>query len=122
MKFTKNEDNWYEPAMIGQNKLKLKLDAGAQCNVLPEKYIRNLNLTLQKSNVKRLVSYSDHRIEVIGEATVNCIIQKQKRNIDFKIIKENAAAILDWKSCVELGLVKRMNEIKLNESSGLGCL
>lgn len=122
LKTTKNEDNWYEAAEIGSQKLRLKLDTGAQCNVLPEKYIRNANIELRKSKVKRLISYSDHRIDVIGEATVRCTIRKRNRDITFKIIKENASAILGWKSCEELGLVKKMNEIKTNAFNGLGCL
>lgn len=122
LKSTKNEDNWYEPASIGSQKFRLKLDTGAQCNVLPEKFIQHANIELRKSKVKRLISYSDHRIDVIGEATISCTIRNKKCDITFKIIKENASPILGWKSCVELGLVKRVNEIQTDVFKGLGCL
>lgn len=120
---SKHPDNWYETVEIGQEKLRFKLDTGAQCNVLPYKYIRNAKIELHPSKVKRLISFSDHRINVIGEATIGCKVKNKTHQINFKIINENTSAILGRKSCEDLGLIIRVNELKTaNVFDGLGCL
>lgn len=120
---SKHQDNWYETVWIGHEKLRFKLDTGAQCNVLPYKYIRESKIMLQPSKVKRLISFSDHHINVMGEATISCKVKNKIQNINFKIINENASAILGRKSCEDLGLIVRVNELKTtNVFDGLGCL
>ncbi|KAM7293666.1 uncharacterized protein ISCGN_023264 [Ixodes scapularis] len=48
-------------------KVVMKLDTGAQCNVLPNKNVQAMRLQVFPSPVKRIATYSNHKMQVIGE-------------------------------------------------------
>ncbi|UYV80706.1 K02A2.6-like, partial [Cordylochernes scorpioides] len=107
---------------------KIKLDTGAQCNVLPWNIFKKINSKLNRSSVKSLKSFSGHRIKVEGEIIASCIINNIKADIKFIVTKTGTTPILGSESCFMLGLLKRINEIKPVEQefhqlfNGDGCL
>lgn len=67
-----NED-WHEDiTFAGGKTVKMKLDTGAQCNVLPASVANSLNLETRQSSVKRIVSYTQHKLDVKGECIAPC--------------------------------------------------
>ena len=60
-------NDWKVNVKIQNKNISVKLDTGAQCNVLPQHEYKqiNRNKPLKRSN-SRLVSYSGHRLDYLG--------------------------------------------------------
>lgn len=122
-------DGWYESVRINDAIIKFKLDTGAECNVLPKHIVDRLHLKIDKTVTKNLITYSGHRITVLGELLVRCGIKNINTEIVFKVIDSNATPILGKRTCQELNLIQRPNGqnidyITIDETiyNGLGCL
>jgi hypothetical protein len=74
--------DWREHVTINGKEIQLKLDTGAQCNVMSLNLCEAMNLTIEKCPTKSLISYSEHRIPVIGQVT-NCS-QRCPSTFDFQ--------------------------------------
>lgn len=121
------EDDWFELVQTDTTKFSAKLDTGAQCNVLPHHIAVSAGADINASRTKSLICYSEKRMKVLGEATLNCTIKDVKAAVVFKIVNEKVTPILGRKSCVELGLVARVKSLREAEGidnvfSGIGCL
>jgi transposase InsO family protein len=116
-------DEWKQDVLINDVKITMKLDTGAECNVLPMHICEKLKLKVGTSNTKSLVSYSDHKIPVTGEVTTQCRIRGMERKITFKVIEGRFLPILGRKSCEAAKLIQRVHTIADEDIfSGLGCL
>ena len=117
---------------ISGKRLKIKLDTGAQVNVLPVKvHSRPSNSPLTKSRVK-LVSYSGHKLDTIAKATLLVGAKEKFFPVEFQVADHKAEPVLGLQTCLDLQLIKRIytantedpNQL-LNEYSdvfeGLGC-
>lgn len=72
------EEDWRETVTFACGKsVDTKLDTGAQCNVLPLNLAKSLGLKLTQSPVKRIVSYTQHKVDVSGE----CIVETARQRI-----------------------------------------
>ncbi|KAI8116310.1 Transposon Tf2-6 polyprotein [Lucilia cuprina] len=125
----KENESFIETINIENNYYDIKLDTGAQCNVLPKSVIdelkvTNKQITVKPCRVKHLVSFGNHKMKVIGEVLLTCKIAQKKCKINFKIVNENVKPILGADSCESLQLVKRVQELQINENlfEGLGCI
>lgn len=118
------EDVWYESVQIKGKKVVLKLDSGAACNVLPYDVFCGLNEQLQQSKTKKLVSYSNHKLSVKGEALLPVIVRGREESAVFKIVEGEVSPILGRKTSVRFKLIARMDHISMDESlfNGLGCV
>lgn len=96
----------------------MKLDSGAQCNVIPiSKYkLWNLKNTITKCSNK-LRNYDNSNIKVIGECMLKC--QAKNGNVEmlmFHVVDlDNVPAILGSQACEKLQLIKRVDTIDENE-------
>lgn len=122
-------DQWKETLYIGRSSVEVKLDTGADCNVLPKSIAKRLKTDIKQSRTKRLVSFSGHKIPVVGEIEVVCRTRNRRGITVFKIVEENTIPILGKHSCQHLGLIERVNAVnseqhaeKLKLFDGLGCL
>ena len=71
----------------------MKLDTGAQCNVLPYSlYCKLTREKLRKSNT-RLVSYTDHKIPVMGKATLPVKLKGKFHPVEFHVIEHPATPV-----------------------------
>ena len=128
-----HEKDWKIVVDINGKKLEMKLDTGSQVNVLPIKiYNRLSNSTLQKSRCK-LISYSGHKLNTIGKATLLVGTKEKFSPVEFQVVDHQAQPVLGLQTCLELQLIKRMYTVNsddpnqlLNEYrdvfEGLGCL
>lgn len=119
-----NSEVWYETVEINGKRITLKLDSGAACNVLPWKVFRMLGQQLNESNTKRLISYNNHSVDVIGEANLPVVVRGRQEKATFKIVDGDMTPILGRKTSVRFQLISRINEVSMESSlfSGLGCI
>lgn len=119
---------WHTTIQIEKHKVSLKIDTGAQCNVLSlETYKRTSKQPLSKSHSK-LVSFGGHRIKPCGKATLTCEHKNRFTVIEFEVV-EGCQNLLGLKTSTELGLVKRVDAISedlvanhQDVFKGLGCI
>lgn len=120
------EEDWYEEIVVQGQRLRFKLDTGARSNVLPKKFVDKLNVKLEPSKSKFIVSYNNQRNAILGEFTEKCTILStgSSQILTFIVVDVDSSPILGKKSCVNLNLVRRVNEVKWEDDiySGLGCL
>lgn len=132
----KDDIKWKEVLKINGKKLVFRLDTGADCNVLPLSYFNQVapRHALQTSGFK-LVSYTRHKMEPLGKATLHCEYKDEFHKLEFQIIESNLPAILGGESCAKMGLIRRLYTVgKVTDSSsdifinykdvftGLGCV
>ncbi|XP_053698856.1 uncharacterized protein LOC128745808 [Sabethes cyaneus] len=119
-----SEEVWYETVLINDEKVKLKLDSGAACNVLPWNIYRKLGGVLKQSKTKKLVSYSNHKLNVKGEAELPVTVRGRKESATFKIVDGEVMPILGRKTSVRFKLIARVDDVNMEDSlfSGLGCV
>lgn len=114
-------EKWSASLKVGENSLKVKLDTGAECNVLSKREANRLALGIEKSSTKRIVTYNNTSIPVIGEAKVECESKNEKKVVTFKIVEEDLTPILGRTMCEKLQLIVRVNEINSKANEQLGC-
>lgn len=124
------EEDWMELIKVGNKAFHAKLDSGAQCNVLPLHIIEKLGVIgeIKQSEVKKLVTFSDHKLSVIGELKLKCRIKHRNTELKFLIVKEKVQPIIGKKTCEEEKLLVRVQSVKINPKldekqifNGLGC-
>ncbi|KAL3182408.1 hypothetical protein MRX96_007594 [Rhipicephalus microplus] len=81
----------------------MKLDTGAQCNVLPLKVATSIGLKLTQSLVKRIVSYTQDILDVREECIALCTVRNKPVKIKFVVGERTANANIRQKRmcCVE---------------------
>ncbi|CAH2097604.1 unnamed protein product [Euphydryas editha] len=123
---TSGNNNWTEEIKVGNIKFKVKLDTGAECNVLPRYLMDKTNASLKASRTKNLISYTDDKMAVLGETELRCKVKNEETNIVFKVVQENVTPILGLETCEKLHLIARVKTLKETHSKedifeGLGC-
>ena len=104
--------DWNITLDINETQVKLKLDTGAQCNVLPMSTYKQLTAEkLEKSRTK-LISYSGHIIFTVGKNTVIISHKEKFYPTEFQVIdQEGSVPILGLPSCLEIGLLQRISTV-----------
>ena len=64
----------------------------------------------------RLMSYGGHNWSVMGKVTYTAEYKRKYYPIEFVIVNQRAPALLGLETCIELGLVKRVNQVEKEES------
>ena len=106
-KNSKNE--WNVVVKVGKRDIALKLDTGAQCNVMPYETYQRLNKEKPIKSKTKLVSYSGHSIKVIGKNTVPLEHKGKFYPVEFQIAeKRDVVPVLGLQTCLELNLIKRV--------------
>ena len=91
------------------NSIKVKLDTGAQVNVMPVQVYNSINTNksnvLQPTKVK-LTAYGGNNIPVIGLCQLKCKYKTEVHNLQFYVVDANAPTALGLKACQALSLIK----------------
>lgn len=114
-------DKWTETLKVGQKFVTVKLDTGAECCVLSKREASRLELEIEASSTKRIVTYNNASIPVVGESKVKCESKTKSSIVTFKIIEEDLTPILGRTMCKKLGLITRVNELDSRRDEQLGC-
>lgn len=117
----KCEDKWSEILAVGEQSLKVKLDTGAECNVISLKQANLLGAEIHKSATKRIVAFNDDTVGVIGEIKIKCAAPQKEAKVVFKVVKPNIQTILGSDMCEKLGLIVRVRTVRGNNNNAIGC-
>lgn len=131
----KHVTDWQVNVKILQKNVNVKLDTGAQCNVLPLHVYKQISNKPLKRSKSRLVSYSGHKLDTVGKATLLVSTKDKFVPVEFEIVKNKATPPFGLKTCLKLNLISRLfslnNRSVTNEEilenyrdvfEGLGCL
>ena len=127
------EKDWKIVVEISGKKLEMKLDTGSQVNVLPFKIYNRLSSSPLRKSRCRLISYSGHKLNTIGKATLLVGTREKFTPVEFQVVDHKSQPVLGLQTCLDLQLIKRMYTVNtedpnqlLNEYKdvfeGLGCL
>uniref|UniRef100_A0A1B0CR30 RNA-directed DNA polymerase n=1 Tax=Lutzomyia longipalpis TaxID=7200 RepID=A0A1B0CR30_LUTLO len=123
-KGSKDQDDLWKCTMrVDHTSIVVNIDTGAQCNVITKKILSKLpKKDIEDSRVKRLITYDGGKINVIGRVKLDCVIRKKTVPLWFQVIQGDHGCVLDGKSAIKAGLIKRVNKINEDIFNGLGCL
>ena len=122
--FSVNEQStskeWHAVLDIGGRGLRAKIDTGASCNVISINDYKILSKAqpaqcMNKCHTK-CMSYGGHNLSVKGKVTYTAEYRRKYYPIEFVIVNERAPALLGLEPSIELGLVKRVNQVEKEES------
>ena len=97
---------------VNDENIKLKLDSGAQCNVMPRSsFVKLTTDNIRKSRTK-LVSFSGHKINVVGKGTLLVQHKGKYFPVEFQLVdRDDLTPIIGLSTCLEMNLIKRVHEV-----------
>lgn len=110
-----NKDNcWIERLLVEGCTVEFKLDTGSQVNILPQKIFESIKHQLSlKAYPVKLEAYGGFRLKVAGATECRVTHQGIQYNLKFVIVEDVCQPLLGIESCVELGLVRRVDSLDL---------
>ena len=102
-------DEWFVQVQLKSGQvLKLKLDTGAQANVMPLHTYNSIKESvseLQPTDA-RLTGYGGHRLSLAGKCHINCYYKNNPYNLEFYVVEAQSPAALGLKACMDMKLIK----------------
>ena len=103
---------WMADIKINNKRVKVQLDTGAKCNVMPLSVYKSLNIKAPiHQKATKLTSYTGHNIPIEGVSTLQCQLNNKTHWLEFYITKIDASTILGAQACTLLQILKRINNI-----------
>lgn len=88
-------------------KMKFKLDTGAQVNIIPENKIRDvIGVSQLNPATRRLSGYGGEPLSVRGTCRLQCKHKGTKAMQEFYVVDTQAPPILGLRACLEMDLIK----------------
>lgn len=120
---SKNSKKWYETLKLyfNSNCENFKLDTGSDLNVMSIYTFERLGLKrsiLALDNTKAQ-SFCGNYIPILGSCILKWVYKKQIHCLRFIITKNNCQSVLGKDACEELGLIKRVFTIKIEQYEDL---
>ena len=111
----------YVTVEVHSKPLKLKVDTGAKCNVLPKHIIDSLNISskIDCNNQVKLVSYSGNTIDTIGQIYLHCKYNDEIHELLFQVIDQSFEPLIGLQSSLDLNVVTINNVDSVLQSSSL---
>ena len=108
----------YSTIQINDHDVKLKVDTGARCNVMPFDLFKQVRRA-ENSRLAQLVSYSRDSIQTLGETMFKCCSAGKTYNLKFHVIEKAAKPLIGLQDSLNLRLiqVKDIQEIKIVDPS-----
>ena len=102
--------DWNQNVYIGDHAMKMKIDSGAECNVISAELYNKVKKPGQKmmKSKCRLSSFTGETVIPVGEDKLQCTIGKTRHKFLFQIIDANVpVAILGKDACLKAKLISR---------------
>ena len=95
---------------IADELVKMQVDSGASCNVLPQKLLPK-DSKIEKSDMK-LTTYSKTNLKLLGVAKVSLRNPKNKKKyrVEFAVIDEDYTPLLGSSAAQQMGLITVQKE------------
>ncbi|GBN08932.1 hypothetical protein AVEN_132133-1 [Araneus ventricosus] len=108
-----NESAWFQELSVNGNLVNVKLDSGAQVNVLPFEILQNWeNIPRIKTNTQPILDYSNNQVPIIGELILTVKNKNSSSKCKFLITSLKSSPILGLNSCLKLKLIKRIYQLE----------
>lgn len=113
------EDKWITALEINEVKVSIKLDTGAKANLISEQDIREMKIKPHiKQKTFQLKAYNGQSIERKGTCRLKVKVKNRDYHLMFVVVPDGHDSVLGDKACEELGLVKRVHNIKEAKNPG----
>ena len=91
--------------LVSNYPINFKLDTGAECNILPENLIKNINNCEVKPANLTLRSFGGHSANTLGKCLLDTKIDTHEATmpLEYYIVRENVKPLLGLESCLQLG-------------------
>ena len=110
---TKQED-WKVNLKINEHPALFKMDTGAQCNVVSERFCKVAGVKYNNKTKAKLISYSRHELKAVGKATVAVECKDKYYLLDVHVVSSDVIPVLGLLtcSCIEMNLIQRVHNIE----------
>lgn len=103
---------WNLDITINGQEVCFNLDTGAMVNILPLQVFKKLGVEVPiKKSKSILTSYSGNSLNILGTVELMCTIKNRYAMVEFYVVKTHSMPIFGLKSCVDHGLVLRVNQV-----------
>ena len=102
------DKDWYVNFQLNNCTIPLKIDTGAQCNVMPRSTCNEACMVTTGRRRSKLVSYSGHEIKTIGKTDVGVLYQDRYHEMEIQVVEGDVMPVVGLKTATELNLVKRL--------------
>lgn len=95
--------------------LALRIDTGAECNVLEKNDLYKLNIKGKLQPTKdKLTNYDGSEIPILGTVQLQCQVNSKNENIKYHVVNcTKTSSVLGLIACEKFGLVNRIANVKL---------
>jgi len=110
---TRPAGRWQEQLTVGQSVVNIKLDTGAQANVisLATLTVAMPEHTIMPTNVI-LTAFGDGKIQQLGTIVIPCRHKGQDWRIKFYATEKTNVPVTGQNACEKLGLIKRIDSLQ----------
>jgi len=107
-----NAKAWQITLTLNNQRLKFKIDTGAQCNVIAKhKYSQLSKVPLQKSTAN-LMAFGGHKLATCGKAIISCQHNGKQYHIKFEGLDQDVPSVLGLPTSIKLNLIKHINTVQ----------
>ncbi|UYV83644.1 K02A2.6-like [Cordylochernes scorpioides] len=108
---------WKKSIIVNGKEICFKLDSGAEVNVLPYTFTRQMKgLEIFQTN-RKLTSYTGHEIKIKGIATLNCKTKNKTESLEFFIADGYYQPILGIEAIEKLSLIKKCDAVQTEQNN-----
>ncbi|UYV77926.1 K02A2.6-like [Cordylochernes scorpioides] len=108
---------WKKSIIVNGKEICFKLDSGAEVNVLPYTFTRQMKgLEIFQIN-RKLTSYTGHEIKIKGIATLNCKTKNKTESLEFFIADGYYQPILGIEAIENLSLIKKCDAVQTEQNN-----
>ena len=109
-----SQNDWHVSLKIADSNVNFKIDSGADCNVISQSVFDRLPVENKQSRQckAKLKVYDGRRINPRGKVSLACEYKGKFTVMDFILVEQDLPSILGLKSCLELGLIKRIYSLE----------
>ena len=109
-----SQDEWHVSLKIADTNVIFKIDSGAGCNVISKSLLDRHPVDPKQSRYckAKLKVYDGRRITPSGKVSLTCEYRGKFAVMDFILVEQDLPSILGLKSCLDLGLIKRIYRLE----------
>ena len=109
-----SQDDWQVSLKIADTSVNFKLDSGSDCNVISKSLLAGLPVGPKQTRQSKakLKVYDGRRITPRGRISLTCEHKGKFTVVDFILTEQDLPFNLGLKSCLDLGLIKRIYHLQ----------